>query len=124
MKNVLFLPLMAAALLMAGCESLSTRGTAPDMSLTATRADILVNESATVLVKSQNTLGAKPSITWSSSMGKITPVKEGMLDFRSDKPAAIFTSDHPGVATVTATLKLDNGQTLSDSVQIQVDPLH
>jgi len=112
------------ALLLAGCENLSTAGSSPEMSLAATRSSILVNESATVLVKSENTLGTHPKIEWSTNFGKIKPVKEGMLDFRADKPSAVFSSDKPGEAVVTATLTLDNGKTLSDSVHIQVNPLH
>ena len=123
MKTLSILPLLAASLILAACESMATHDSGPGMSVAATRADILVNESATVLVKSENTLGTHPTITWSTNIGKITPVKEGMLDFRADKPTAIFTSSQPGIATVTATLKLANGEVFSDSVKIQVNPL-
>ena len=112
------------ALAAAGCEeTMATHGTDPSMSISATRSEMLVNESATVLVKSSNTLGTHPSVNWSASMGKITPVKEGALDFRSDKPSAIFTSDKPGVAVITATLHMSDGRVLSDTTQINVKPL-
>jgi len=57
----------ALALLLAGCESPSTIGSSPSLNLAATRSDILVNESATVLVKSKNTLGTHPRIIWSTN---------------------------------------------------------
>jgi hypothetical protein len=110
------------SLLLAGCESAALHNSAPAMSLQTTRDNLLVNESTTVLVKSENTLGTHPSIQWSTTLGKVTPVKEGMLDFRPDKPTAIFTSDAPGEAIVTATLTMDDGKTLSDSVKIVVNP--
>ena len=110
------------ALLLAGCESMALHNSAPSMSVEATRHGILVNESATVLIKSENTLGEHARVDWSTTMGKITPIKDGMLDFRSDKPTAIFTSDRPGEAVVTAKVTLENGKILSDSVKITVNP--
>ena len=123
MKSLARLSVLGAAfaILLAACtESMSTWGTDPALSVSATRSDILVNESATVMIKSQNTLGSNPKVKWSTTLGEITPIKEGMFDFRADKPAAMFTSDKPGTAIVTATLTMDNGKTLSDSTQIQV----
>ncbi len=117
--------LLAAAMvvLLAGCSSYDMTGPSrPSLSLSATRSDIKVNESATVVIKSANTLGTRPKVTWATTMGRITPVEEGMLDFRADKPTAIFTSDKPGQAVVTATLTTDDGRTLSDSVKFYVEP--
>jgi len=107
------------SLVLAACEMVPPH--APSMSVNATRKDLLVNESATVLIASENTLGTHPKVEWSTTLGKVTPIKEGMLDFRSDKPTAIFTSDKPGEAVVTARLTMDDGQVLSDSVKIKVN---
>jgi hypothetical protein len=113
----------AIAVLLAGCETMPPVGsTAPALHIAPTRSAVKVNESVTVQVRSENTLGTRPKITWATNMGTIKPVTEGMLDFRADKPTAMFSSDKPGAAIVTATLTMDNGQTLSDSTQIQVSP--
>jgi len=110
-------------LLASGCQAVSTRGAIPPVRIDSTRSTVLVNESCTLLIKSQNTLGERPQVEWSTPLGRVAPIKEGMLDFRKDKPAALFVSDKPGVAVVTATLKLDNGETYSDSVRITVNSL-
>lgn len=111
------------ALLFAGCENMALHGSGPAMTLQSTRNTILVNESATVLIKSENTLGTHPRVEWSTTMGKVTPIKDGMLDFRADKPTAIFTCDRAGEATVTAILTMDDGKILSDSVKINVNAM-
>jgi hypothetical protein len=113
----------AAMVLLAGCQSSPPVGsTSPSLHIAPTHSNVKVNESVTVQVRSENTLGQRPKITWSTNLGTIKPVAEGMLDFRSDKPTAMFSSDKAGTAIVTATLSMDNGQTLTDSTQIQVEP--
>jgi hypothetical protein len=113
----------AIAVLLVGCETAPPAGsTAPALRIAPTRSAIKVDEPVTVQVRSENTLGMRPKITWSTNLGTVKPVTEGMLDFRADKPMAMFSSDKPGTAIVTASLTMDNGQTLSDSTQIQVRP--
>lgn len=113
----------AIAVLLVGCQTAPPAGsTAPALHIAPTRSTIKVNESVTVQVRSENTLGTRPKITWATNLGTVKPVAEGMLDFRTDKPTAMFSSDKTGTAIVTATLTMDNGQTLSDSTQIQVSP--
>jgi len=114
--------LAGAALLTAACQS--TPASEPSaIHLQATRDALLINESATLSVSGETPLGTHPKIEWSTSMGKLTPVHEGMLDFRSDKPTAIFTSTTPGQAVITARLTMDDGRSLTDSVKIAVNPL-
>ena len=126
MKTPHRIALLGAAFLAfaaAGCEeTMATHGTEPSMSLSVTRSELLVNEASTVIVKSSNTLGTRPTVNWSTTLGKITPIKEGATDFRSDKPSAIFTSDKPGLAIVTATLHMSDGKILNDTVEIHVKP--
>ena len=115
---------MAAILMMlAGCESMAAHGSEPALHLQASRSSILVNESATVFAQTENTLGKDAKITWDSSLGKVTPQKQGILDLSNDKPTALFTSDKPGTAVITATVTLANGEKLSDSVNVTVNPV-
>jgi hypothetical protein len=123
MKPSLNLAWAAIVVLFAGCQSTPPVGsTDPSLHIAPTRSSVKVNESVTVQVRSENTLGQRPKITWSTNLGTIKPVSEGMLDFRADKPTAMFSSDKPGTAIVTATLSMDNGQMLSDTTEILVEP--
>jgi hypothetical protein len=114
--------LAGAALIFAACQSTPASEPAA-IHLRSTRDALLINESATLSVNGDTPLGAHPKIEWSTSMGKVTPVREGMLDFRPDRPTAIFTSDTPGQAIITARLTMDDGRSLADSVKIAVNPL-
>jgi len=114
--------LALAAFTLAACQS-SPAGEPNAIHLQTNRDALLINESATLSVNGETPLGTHPKIEWSTSMGKVTPVRDGMLDFRPDQPAAIFTSDTPGQATITARLTMDDGRSLSDSVKIAVNPL-
>jgi hypothetical protein len=109
---------------LSGCNSpMAVDKQAPAMRLEASRNNVLVNESVTLFVKSENTLGKNAKVTWSSSLGSVKPEREGLLDFSSDHPRALFTSNQPGIAVITATVTLDDGQKLSDSVNLTVNPV-
>ena len=109
---------------LAGCNSpMAVDKQPPAIRLEASRNNVLVNESVTLFVKSENTLGKNPKVTWTSTLGSVKPEREGLLDFSSDHPKALFTSSQPGTAVITATLTLDDGQKLSDSVNLTVNPV-
>jgi hypothetical protein len=116
--------LAAVLFALASCNSpMAVDKQAPAIHLEASRNNVLVNESVTLFVKSENTLGKNPKVTWTSSLGSVKPEREGLLDFGSDHPKALFTSNQPGTAVITATLILDDGQKLSDSVNLTVNPV-
>ena len=93
------------------------------VTLKAARADILINETTLLTLTPAELLGGRPTVEWSTNLGTVTPLKEGDRDFRSDLPSATFTSDRSGRAVVTAILRKGDGNNVSDSTVITVNPL-
>jgi hypothetical protein len=117
------LTLLGAALVALAAGVAAAADSLSSIKLKSARTDLLVNESTLVTLTSSDPLAANPTVTWSTTFGKITPIRQGDKDYSSDVPSALFTSERAGTATISASLLKGDGNRLSDSIQITVNPL-
>lgn len=119
MKTRLTLTALALALpltLATACESRpkTVRPQTPSVNVEASRQTMLPGESILLFARTQNLLGTNPSIRWEATIGRVTPQDNGRR--------ALFTSDTPGVAIVTAEVNAE-GALLRDYEKITIHDL-
>ena len=99
-----------------GCNSMTgDYGTSPDIvkvSVKPSRHSCLVGENVTFLTKTQNVLGHKAELKWTSTGGK--------LDVEGTGRVARVWFDKPGVYSVDVNLSLDGVSRSHDTTTIEV----
>jgi PKD repeat protein len=84
-----------------------------NMSLWLSNSRIVVGDTTTLAVSSENTAGREPRFDWKSDGARIEQFENGRV--------AHVTYAQPGTYTVTATMTLRDGTRRSDSKTIAVD---
>lgn len=118
------LAMVAIAALMVGGDGVLTGCTTsndgtlgePAFNITASKREALVGENVTFTTRSKNLAGRESHIEWRSSGGELTTEENNRV--------ARVKFDRPGKYTISSRLYVDGQAVETDSVSVDVRPIH